>query len=201
MTPKKLPKRRTPMKRVALKRAATKRKPAAAKKRTPLRRTAVKRTPKKRKPLTIAQKKARRIKLKNSPRPQTERRKELEARYKAHKATLPQVCQCPFNGRWYEREDMEHHHPAGRRPSTMLFVVPVSPSGHRRIHQNPKRAEELGLLWPGRNTRQFTFEDASKMIAKVPHPKTFIECVILWAKSEHLCQTPQSLQPEPTPQP
>ena len=179
------------MKRVALKRAAPKRKPAA-KNRTPLRRTAIKRTAKKR----TTKKRAKRI---LPPSPQTERRKELEARYKAHKATLPKVCQCPFNGRWYEREDMEHHHPAGRRPSTMLFVVPVSPSGHRRIHQNPKWAEEHGLLWPGRNSRRFTYADALKMLAKVRHPKTFIECVILWAKSEHMCQTPQSPQHEPTP--
>ena len=104
-------------------------------------------------------------------------------RYRKHVSTLPLIVQDPKSGQILQLSKCELHHPAGRRKHTFLFVVPVSPETHRWIHENPHLAETLGLLWCGRNSKQFRHLDAIDLLSAVPYPETFKACLQAWAKT------------------
>lgn len=113
----------------------------------------------------------------------SKRRSQDNLDYVKHKKSLPEICIDPLTGEKFNREEGEPHHPAGRRKTSFLFVVPVLPSTHHQIHEMPKQAELDGLLWPGRNSKVFTPADAYELLKLVPHPETFLICIQLWEKT------------------
>ena len=78
--------------------------------------------------------------------------KALRDQYREQKKKDPhqQTCQC-CNQRGFKKE-MEPHHPKGRHGVNILIYIWVHPQCHRWIHNNPKEAQEKGLLISGRNT-------------------------------------------------
>ena len=115
--------------------------------------------------------------------PVSKKRQLSNRDYVAHKKRLPDPCQCPFTGKWGNLNDMEPHHPAGRRKGTFLFVVPVSREGHATIHEYPALAESVGLLFPGRNRKVCTVQDAMEMLALCHYPESYNLCINLWSQS------------------
>ncbi len=113
----------------------------------------------------------------------SKRRSQDNVAYAKHKASLPEICIDPLTGEKFNRKDGEHHHPAGRRKTSFLFVVPVTHSTHMAIHERCKQAELDGLLWRGRNSKVFTPEDAYELLKLVPFPETFLICIQLWEKT------------------
>lgn len=113
----------------------------------------------------------------------SKRRSQDNLAYVKHKQSLPEICIDPLTGDRFNREEGEPHHPAGRRKTSFLFVVPVLHSTHAQIHEMPKQAELDGLLFRGRNSKVFTPDDAYELLKLVPHPETFLICIQLWEKT------------------
>lgn len=70
---------------------------------------------------------------------------------------------------------MERHHPAGRRKAAFLYTVMLAPGVHDLVHAEPAWAESVGLLWPGRNSKIFTLEDARELARLRPCLITYPE--------------------------
>lgn len=62
----------------------------------------------------------------------------------AHIARFPDHVTDPSNGRNFMKCEADFHHPAGRRKAAFLFVVPLLPWVHAKVHADPKWAESVG---------------------------------------------------------
>jgi hypothetical protein len=110
-----------------------------------------------------------------------QRRKALEASYKAACEEIHPEAVCAVCGVRSEIAGMERHHVAGRRKASMCFFVLLhTPCHHERVHANPKWAEANGLLWSGRNSKTLTLADANRLLALMPHPPS--DCIPRWIK-------------------
>ena len=118
---------------------------------------------------------------KTSPR----RSQELLA-YAKHKLTLPDLCIDPLTGETFHKSQGEPHHPGLHWKKCFNFVVYVTPSTHRQIHERPEQAVLDGLLFRGRTRKACTPDDAREMLKLVPHPETFMICIELWEKTLNL---------------
>jgi hypothetical protein len=116
-------------------------------------------------------------------KPRSSKGKEDDAALARHVARFPDIIRDPFTGDLLAKNLAEFHHPAGRRKASFLFVIPVSPETHRRIHDNPKWATLVGMLWSGRNSKVFTESDAWKLLELCPFPQPMRLAIELWVAS------------------
>jgi len=79
------------------------------------------------------------------------RRAALLDEYKFQKKADPHMQTCKVCGERSPKAAMEPHHPAGRRGDSILNYFWLHPLCHRWCHDNPKEAENRGLLTKGRN--------------------------------------------------
>lgn len=114
---------------------------------------------------------------------QSPKGREDAAALSQHVARFPDIIRDPFTGELLAKNLAEFHHPAGRRKASFLFVIPVSPETHRRIHDNPKWATLVGLLWSGRNAKVFTESDAWRLLELSPFPQGMRLAIELWVSS------------------
>lgn len=105
--------------------------------------------------------------------PVSESRKTLSVAYRACYEAIPAYCQCPRCGLSLPKDQLERHHPAGRRKAAFLFTVQTCSPCHRWTHQNPKDAEDIGLLWSGRNSKALTLAAATELVLKQPYPALY----------------------------
>jgi len=110
-----------------------------------------------------------------APGTQRTRRKALEALYQQLWHLVPDMVRDPVTGVLWPREAMERHHPAGRRKAAFLYTIMVTQETHQRIHANGEWAESVGLLWPGRNSKVFTLDDARFLAQLRPVKFTYPE--------------------------
>ena len=102
--------------------------------------------------------------------PVTTQRKALLNAYKQAYEKIPPYPRCPKCGVSLPKAAFERHHPAGRRKTSFLFTVQTCTPCHPWVHENGKDAESIGLLWPGRNSKVFTIDDAREIVLKMPFP-------------------------------
>lgn len=112
---------------------------------------------------------------KTATNPQKQRRNALEALYRQLWHLVPDQVRDPVTGALWSKEAMERHHPAGRRKDAFLYTIMLTPATHRLIHDAPDLGERWGLLWPGRNSKVFTLEDAKKLVSLRPVYMTYPE--------------------------
>jgi len=79
---------------------------------------------------------------------------------------------------------MERHHPAGRRKAAFCFYILLHSDCHRRVHDNPKWAEECGLLAKGRNSKELTIDYATELVRLMPFPPLY--CIPILTKYQSL---------------
>jgi len=103
----------------------------------------------------------------------SESRKTLSVAYRACYEAIPACCQCPRCGLSLPKDQLERHHPAGRRKAAFLFTVQTCSPCHRWTHQNPKDAEAIGLLWSGRNSKVLTLAAATELVLKQRFPALY----------------------------
>jgi len=113
-------------------------------------------------------------------RPVSSKRQNEAQELARHIARFPDILRDPITGGLVGKNLVEFHHPAARRKASFLFVVPVSSKTHRRIHENPKWATLVGMLWSGRNSKVFTEADAWKLLELVPYPGPMRLAIELW---------------------
>ena len=125
--------------------------------------------------------------LKSTPKAkpsQKERRDALEEGYKLSFTDIPETVKCASCGLQGSKNDMERHHPAGRRKDAFLFYVLLHPDCHRIVHEQPELATLRNLLWKGRNSRVLTLSDAVELVQGMPHPPFYaIEVLKKWKQT------------------
>jgi len=107
--------------------------------------------------------------------PQKQRREALEALYRQLWHLVPDRVRDPITGVSGNKADFERHHPALRRKTAFLYTIMVTPKTHQRIHADGEWAESVGLLWPGRNSKVFTLDDARFLAQLRPVKMTYPE--------------------------
>lgn len=90
-------------------------------------------------------------------------RDELFARYRQMKKEDGVIHRCPVCGDMGAKAMMEPHHPCGRDGTNVLLYVWVCIPCHRWVHDNPKEATRIGMLWKGRNTKACSDEEWEKL--------------------------------------
>lgn len=86
---------------------------------------------------------------------------------------VPPRPQCPLCGLSLLKEAGHFHHPAGRRKASYAFGFIMHPACHEWVHTNPKDAEAIGLLWPGRNSKTFTADAAHTLVMAQRFPALY----------------------------
>lgn len=92
-------------------------------------------------------------------------RKSLQDAYKRFYEQIPAKVECAACKALRRKENCERHHPAGRRKAAFLFTFMLCPPCHKRVHDEPAWAQEQGLLWKGRNSKEFTADDARSLVS------------------------------------
>ena len=105
--------------------------------------------------------------------PVSESRKALSVAYRACYEAIPACCQCPRCGLSLPKNQLERHHPAGRRKAAFLFTVQTCSPCHQWTHAHPKDAEAVGLLWPGRNSKTLTLAAATELVVRQRFPAMY----------------------------
>ena len=105
--------------------------------------------------------------------PVSESRKALSVAYRAGYEAIPACCQCPRCGLSLPKNQLERHHPAGRRKAAFLFTVQTCSPCHQWTHAHPKDAEAVGLLWPGRNSKTLTLAAATELVVRQRFPAMY----------------------------
>ena len=106
--------------------------------------------------------------------PLSKTRRDLEARYKATYDDLPHSCRCALCGKVAPKEAMERHHPARRRKHAFLFTVQLCGQPcHHWVEHHGKQAEELGLLWKGRNSKNCNVDVVRELVHLMPFPPLY----------------------------
>lgn len=103
----------------------------------------------------------------------SDRHKKRLKEYNEHLKSLPDEVRCAACGGLSDSDYLDKHHPAGRRKSSYFFVFLLHPECHRRVHDNPKWAEQNGLLWQGRNSKILTKSDMRELVSSAPFPPRY----------------------------
>lgn len=105
--------------------------------------------------------------------PLSKSRKALLAAYKASYNEINEIIKCAACGIPLCKVEGERHHPAGRRKAAFCFTVILHHQCHKQVHNDPSWATDNGLLWPGRNSKVLTLNDAKELVLKQPFPALY----------------------------